>query len=104
MTNPLIRLGELGQSPWFDNITNDLITSAYRSTEKSRVMLMLIPSARQCSIAGMPSAVPGIFTITLGRLTACQSRSASAIVPAVSLPSVGETSIETVPSTPPVAS
>ena len=27
MTNPLIRLGELGQSPWFDNITNDLITS-----------------------------------------------------------------------------
>lgn len=27
MTNPLLRLGELGQSPWFDNITHDLITS-----------------------------------------------------------------------------
>ena len=27
MTNPLLRLTELGQSPWFDNITHDLITS-----------------------------------------------------------------------------
>ncbi|MGE0351996.1 MAG: transaldolase [Gemmatimonadales bacterium] len=27
MTNPLVRLGELGQSPWLDFITRDLITS-----------------------------------------------------------------------------
>lgn len=27
MTNPLIRLGELGQSPWYDYITRDLIAS-----------------------------------------------------------------------------
>ena len=26
MTNPLIRLGELGQSPWYDYITRDLVT------------------------------------------------------------------------------
>ena len=26
MTNPLIRLGELGQSPWYDHITRDLVT------------------------------------------------------------------------------
>ncbi|HET8625093.1 MAG TPA: transaldolase [Gemmatimonadales bacterium] len=27
MTNPLVRLGELGQSPWYDFITRDLVTS-----------------------------------------------------------------------------
>jgi transaldolase len=27
MSNPLVRLGELGQSPWFDNITHDLVVS-----------------------------------------------------------------------------
>jgi transaldolase len=27
MTNPLVRLGELGQSPWYDYITRDLITT-----------------------------------------------------------------------------
>ena len=25
MTNPLVRLGELGQSPWYDYITRDLV-------------------------------------------------------------------------------
>ena len=25
--NPLVRLGELGQSPWYDYITRDLLTS-----------------------------------------------------------------------------
>ena len=25
MTNPLVRLGELGQSPWYDHITRDLV-------------------------------------------------------------------------------
>ena len=27
MTNPLVRLGELGQSPWYDYITRDLLAS-----------------------------------------------------------------------------
>ena len=27
MTNPLVRLGQLGQSPWYDFITRDLLTS-----------------------------------------------------------------------------
>src|SRR5207237_8047312 len=27
MLNPLIRLGELGQSPWYDYITRDLVTT-----------------------------------------------------------------------------
>ena len=27
MTNPLVRLGELGQSPWYDYITRDLVTT-----------------------------------------------------------------------------
>jgi transaldolase len=27
MSNPLVRLGELGQSPWYDYITRDLVTS-----------------------------------------------------------------------------
>ncbi len=27
MTNPLVRLGALGQSPWYDFITRDLIAS-----------------------------------------------------------------------------
>ena len=26
MTNPLVRLGQLGQSPWYDHITRDLVT------------------------------------------------------------------------------
>ena len=27
MTNPLVRLGELGQSPWYDYITRDLVAT-----------------------------------------------------------------------------
>jgi len=27
MMNPLVRLGELGQSPWYDYITRDLVAS-----------------------------------------------------------------------------
>jgi hypothetical protein len=26
-SNPLVRLGELGQSPWYDYITRDLVSS-----------------------------------------------------------------------------
>ena len=68
--------------------------------EKSKVMLMLIPSARQRRIAGTPAAVPGIFTITFGRSTDFHSRRASAIVASVSFAEPGEHSIDTKPSLP----
>ncbi len=67
-------------------------------------MLMLIPSERHVRIAGTPSAVPGIFTMTFGRAHDFQSRRASSIVPGVSRASLGCTSIETKPSSPAVAS
>ena len=57
-------------------------------------MFTLIPAARQARIASRPSFVPGIFTITLGRLHSVQSRRASSIDPAVSWASFGPTSIE----------
>ncbi len=46
-------------------------------------------------IATHPASVPGTLIITFGRLTSCQRRCASSIVPAASLATVGETSIET---------
>ena len=52
------------------------------------------------SIAGMPSRVPGILIMTLGRSTRFQSDLAMATVPAVSLASNGETSRLTKPSLP----
>ena len=54
------------------------------------------------SIAGMPSAVAGIFTITFGFATSFHSRCASAIVRAVSFAQRGATSMLTKPSPPPV--
>ena len=79
------------------------ITRWYISTANSRVMFTLIPSAISCSIAGIPSFVPGTFTITFGRSTRYHSRRASAIVPAVSNAWTGDTSMETKPSAPPEA-
>ena len=55
---------------------------------------MLSPSATHCSMAGVPSTVPGIFTITFGTSSFSQRRWASAIVPLVSWARVGVTSIE----------
>ena len=63
-----------------------------------------MPAAMQRAIAGRPSAVPGILIIALGRSSERQSRSASWIVASVSFASVGETSSETRPSAPPLAS
>ena len=59
---------------------------------------MLMPSARHCRIAGTPSAVPGILTMTFARPHAFQRRLASAMVPCVSRARCGPTSIETKPS------
>jgi hypothetical protein len=74
------------------------MTSRYRGTEKSSVTLMLMPSERHWRIAGTPSAVPGILTMTFARPQDFQSRRASAIVPCVSRARCGPTSIETKPS------
>jgi transaldolase len=49
MSNPLIRLGELGQSPWYDFITRDLVTSG----ELARLV-------REDGLLGMTSN-PSIF-------------------------------------------
>ena len=68
------------------------------------VTLMLRPSAIIASMAGTPSGVAGIFTITLGRASRSWSSRAWVIVPSVSAASAGETSMETNPSAPPVAS
>jgi len=47
-------------------------------------MLMLMPSVRHRSMAGMPSSVPGILIITLGRSTRFQNSRACSIVLSVS--------------------
>ena len=65
---------------------------------------MLRPSAIIASMAGTPSGVAGIFTITLGRARRPWSWRTWATVPSVSAASSGDTSIETNPSAPPAAS
>ena len=55
-------------------------------------------------IAGQPSVVPGILISRLGWSTIRQSSAASVTVCSVSCAKPGETSIETRPSTPSVAS
>ena len=66
--------------------------------------LTLMPAAMDSSIAGRPSTVPGILIITLGRSTCCHSQAAISCVPTVSCASVGDTSTDTKPSWPSVAS
>ena len=56
---------------------------------------MLSPSAIDCSMAGTPAAVAGIFTIKFGRFTVLHRRRASRIVDGVSLARRGATSIDT---------
>jgi hypothetical protein len=67
-------------------------------------MLILRPSLMSCRMAGMPSLVAGTFTITLGRLILLKKRRASAMLPAVSWANLGDTSMLTKPSWPPVRS
>ena len=55
-------------------------------------------------MAGRPSPVAGILTSTFGRSTILLSSFAWAMVPSVSRARPGSTSIDTRPSTPPVAS
>jgi hypothetical protein len=67
------------------------------------VTLTLIPSPRASVIAGAPSVVAGILMKRFSRSTSVHSSRADARVASVSNARVGATSIETRPSTPPVA-
>ena len=68
------------------------------------VTLTEIPEPMTSVIAGRPALVAGILMSAFGRSTVFHSSLACAIVAAVSCASSGETSIDTRPSTPPVAS
>ena len=68
------------------------------------VTLMFIPAAIDSSMAGSPSSVAGILIITLGRATRSKSVRASRHVVLVSCAIAGDTSTDTKPSAPPVAS
>jgi hypothetical protein len=61
---------------------------------------MLKPLVINAAIAGMPSAVAGIFTSRLGRAMRSCNRVAAAIVASVSRANSGATSIDTKPSLP----
>src|SRR2546430_2317113 len=63
-------------------------------------MLMLWPLEIWSKIAGNPSFVAGIFTMTFGRLQRSRRSSAIRIVPRVLLARVGATSMLTKPSRP----
>ena len=80
------------------------MTSPCRWSEKISVTLTLIPSEMACVIAGSPSRVAGILMNRFGRSTIHHSARASAMVFAVSLATLGSTSIDTRPSWPAVAS
>src|ERR671912_2338877 len=68
------------------------------------VTLTEMPEPMTWVMAGRPSTVAGILMSTLGRSTAAARVRASSMVPAVSCASRGSTSIDTLPSRPPVAS
>src|SRR5207302_3337555 len=70
------------------------------STEKMSVTLMLWPFEIWSWIAGTPSFVAGILTITFGRRHRSRRSSAHLMVWRVLLATVGETSMLTKPSLP----
>ena len=78
--------------------------ASYWAQENSSVTFTGTPAKMASSIAGSPSGVPGIFTNRFGRSACLWICNASVIVPAVSLASSGDTSIDTQPSTPAVRS
>ena len=63
----------------------------------------LIPSAIEAAMAGMPGLVAGILISTFDRSTIFHRSAAWPMVASVSMASPGSTSIDTRPSTPPVA-
>ena len=72
--------------------------------ENSSVTLIGTPLKIDSSIAGTPSGVPGILTNRLARSPCRWMRAAASMLPAVSAASSGDSSIDTQPSTPSVAS
>ena len=72
--------------------------SSYLESEKSSVTLTLIPAAIVSSIAGTPSAVPGILMKMLGRSMRRKKSGAAATEAAVSFAIPGGSSNETKPS------
>src|SRR5215212_8765738 len=65
--NPLLRLGELGQSPWYDYITRDLITSGELSrliTEDGLRGMTSNPTIFEKAIAGSRLYDEEIRTLT----------------------------------------
>lgn len=68
------------------------------------VTLIGTPLKIDCSMAGRPLGVPGILMNRLGRAARACSRAAAWMVPAVSFARSGETSSDTQPSSPPLAS
>ena len=77
---------------------------ACASTANSSVTLTLRPSAIRRRSAPSPAGVPGTLIITFGRLTVAHSRWASSIVASVLFAAPGDTSMDTNPSRPSVAS
>ena len=71
---------------------------------KSSVMFTFSPAPMSVRTAIAPSVVPGTLIITFGRSTIAQSRCASATVSFALFAEPGETSMETYPSPPFVAS
>ncbi|MBA2626909.1 MAG: transaldolase, partial [Gemmatimonadales bacterium] len=85
MTNPLIRLGELGQSPWYDNITRDLITSgrlARLIKDDGLRGMTSNPTIFEKAVAGT-----GVYDDTIRKLTD-EGRDASAIFEAIAVADV----------------
>ena len=80
------------------------MTLRYCSRPKISVTLTEMPAAMVSVMAGQPSLVPGILMRRLGWSTIRQSSAASLTVSPVSWAKPGDTSIETRPSTPSVAS
>ena len=80
------------------------MTARYRSREKIRVTLTLMPALTASVIADSPSAVAGILTYRLGRSTVAHSSRAISAVAAGSRLSRGSTSMDTHPSRPAVCS
>src|SRR3954466_14222615 len=80
------------------------MTSRYCWRPKIKVTLTLMPAANVSVIAGPASGVPGILISRLGWSTVFQRSAASATVASVSCARPGDTSIETRPSTVPLAS
>ncbi|MDX2058980.1 MAG: transaldolase [Gemmatimonadales bacterium] len=82
MTNPLVRLGRLGQSPWYDFITRDLIASgtlARLIAEDGLLGMTSNPTIFEKAIAGSADYDADIRRLTAGGLEPAQVFEALAV-------------------------